>query len=77
MVYYAGLGKMISGTQRVSLKEDKGWPLEVKIRNFKNKYSKNAYVWGIFDSCRISAGGGRSLEGIYAQRAMVKQDFLE
>jgi hypothetical protein len=54
MVYYSGHGKLIHGTQRVSLKGDLGFPLETKIRNFKNKHSKNAYAWGIFDSCRIT-----------------------
>ncbi len=53
MVYYTGHGKIHDGTQRVNLLEDKAWPLEVKIRNFKNTHSKNAYIWGIFDSCRI------------------------
>jgi hypothetical protein len=53
MVYYTGHGKLKDGTQRISLLEDKEWPLEVEIRNFKNTHSKNAYVWGIFDSCRI------------------------
>ena len=73
MVYYTGHGKIHDGTQRVNLLEDKAWPLEVKIRNFKNTHSKNAYVWGIFDSCRMSGGGGSNLE----KRAMVQQDFLE
>jgi hypothetical protein len=54
MVYYSGHGKLLNGTQRVSLVEDKRFPLETKIRNFKNKHSKNAYVLGIFDSCRIT-----------------------
>ncbi len=54
MVYYSGHGRLLHGTQRVSLKENSGFPLETKIRNFKNKHSKNAFVWGIFDSCRIT-----------------------
>jgi hypothetical protein len=53
MVYYTGHGKIKDGTQRVTILGDKDWPLEVLIRNFKNKHSKNAYLWGIIDSCRI------------------------
>ncbi len=56
MVYYTGHGKLYMGTQRVSLEGNAGEitfaPIETMIRNFKNTYSKNAYAWGIFDSCR-------------------------
>jgi hypothetical protein len=55
MIYYTGHGKL-EGTQRVSIVEDKAWPLEAEIRNFKNNNPKNAYLWGIFDSCRIMNG---------------------
>jgi hypothetical protein len=54
MVYYSGHGKLLHGTQRLCLKEDKGYPLEAELRNFKKEHSKNAFVWGIFDSCRIT-----------------------
>jgi hypothetical protein len=59
MVYYTGVCRILNGTQRVGLHDDDNFPLENRIRNFKNKYSKNAYVWGIFDSGRISRGGTR------------------
>ena len=28
------------------------YPLEVRIRNFKNEYCENSFVWGVFDTCR-------------------------
>ncbi len=53
MVYYSGHGRL-NNTQIVSLHDQKSFALEIEIRNFKNKYPKNAYAWGIFDSCRSS-----------------------
>ncbi len=55
MVYYSGHGTLLHGTQRVSLHDCDNFALEIVIRNFKNRYSKNAYAWQIFDSCRSSA----------------------
>ena len=36
MIYYTGHGTIAHGTQRVSLEDEKEYPLEAKIRNFKN-----------------------------------------
>jgi hypothetical protein len=64
MVYYTGHGKLYMGTQRVSLEGNAGEiifaPIETMIRNFKYTYSKNAYAWGIFDSCRQTEAGKTS-----------------
>ena len=30
------------------------YDLEGEIRSFRSNYSKNSYVWGIFDACRVS-----------------------
>ncbi len=54
MVYYSGHGKLVHGTQRLCLLKDKSFPLETILRSFKKKHSQNAFVWGIFDSCRIT-----------------------
>jgi hypothetical protein len=52
MVFYAGHGNLTYGTQHVSLHDNDSYELEIKIRNFKNDFVKNAYVWGVFDTCR-------------------------
>ena len=52
MVFYSGHGGNIGGTQRVYLHDDSVFALEVRIRNFRNEYSDNAYVWAVFDCCR-------------------------
>ncbi len=54
MVFYAGHGSLTHGLQRVTLHDDHDYGLDVEIRNFKNKYWKNVYAWGIFNSCRMT-----------------------
>ncbi len=54
MVYYSGHGKIVNATQRITLHDDNGFPLETKIRRFKNEHSKNSFAWAIFDSCRVA-----------------------
>jgi len=41
------------GTQRVCLADDQSYPLEARIRNFKNKHSANCFVFSVFDTCRV------------------------
>ncbi len=77
MVYYTGHGRILDGTQRVSLLENKAWPLETKIRNFKNKHSKNAYAWGIFDSCRIIKDDKTKLDKRGLVLGEVSEEILE
>jgi hypothetical protein len=56
MVYYSGHGKNVNATQRVTLHDDFGFPLEKEIRDFKNKHPLNSFAWAIFDSCRNAPG---------------------
>ncbi len=67
MVYYTGHGKIRHGTQRITLFGDSGFPLETKIRNFKNEHSKNAYAWAIFDSCRVVSSDARESEKVLGE----------
>ena len=50
-VYYSGHGHNSDATQRVCLVDDQDYPLEDKIRSFKNDHV-NCFIFGIFDSCR-------------------------
>lgn len=53
--YYTGHGGL-NGTQKVCLYDDKDYPMETKIRNFKNEHFQNCYIFGIFDACRSASG---------------------
>ena len=52
LIYYTGHGDISGGTQRVFLHDGSKYPLETKIRNFKNDNSENCVVFGVFDACR-------------------------
>ncbi len=67
MVYYTGHGRILHGTQRVTLVGTKIYELETKIRNFKNEHSKNAFVWAIFDSCRVVSSVAKESEKVLGE----------
>jgi len=41
-------------TQRVCLYDDDEYPLEARIRNFKNSNASNCFIFSVFDTCRIA-----------------------
>ena len=67
--YYSGHGFIEFATQRVML-DDCNYPLELKIRQFKNDNYKNTYNIGVFDSCRVATGDQRHTVGMMKLNAV-------
>ena len=62
ITYYSGHGGIEFATLRVTL-DDCVYPLELKIRQFKNEYPKNTYNIGVFDTCRFATRDPRHTVG--------------
>ena len=70
LIYYSGHGDISYATQRVCLFDDSEYPLESKIRNFKNENSKNCVVFGVFDACRNAFG---EINDVQVRRELTRQ----
>ena len=61
-VYYSGHGSLEKGTSWAYLPVGGGnrrfieYPLEHRIREFRNKHPSNSFVFGVFDSCQNVTG---------------------
>ena len=62
IIYYSGHGGIEFATLRVTL-DDCVYPLELKIRQFKNDNPSNTYNIGVFDTCRWATDDSSHIVG--------------